>query len=79
MESQILPDIAHYLQPAAIALLVFSAIWLLPHVNFYAQLRKVPSYIYEDGGKRSTYLQSAKKLYNGGYQKVRYLTTSIRQ
>lgn len=70
MELQVSSGIARYLPTAAIGLLVFATLWLLPRINFYAQLRKIPSYIYEDGGKRSTYLQSAKKLYNGGYQKV---------
>jgi hypothetical protein len=62
---------SHTLQTVAIASLFFAVLWFLPQISFQTQLRKLPAYVYAPSSKRrTTYLQSARKLYADGYKKV---------
>jgi hypothetical protein len=70
---QTLAGMAHTLQTAAIAALIFAICAFLPKLKHRAQLAKLPVFEGSTGGEkhRQGYLKSAKDLYNEGYQKVR--------
>jgi hypothetical protein len=72
MEFQNLAGLAYTLQTAAIAALIFAACAYVPKFKYRAQLAKLPVFSGANGGEkhRQGYLNSAKVLYNEGYQKV---------
>jgi hypothetical protein len=63
----------HSLQTVAIATLFFAICWLVPKLSYHVQLAKLPVFGNEEKGEkqRQLYLNSAKKLYDEGYQKAR--------
>jgi hypothetical protein len=64
MEFQTIAGLAHTLQTAAVAALIFAACTYIPRLRQRAQLAKLPTISSE------SYLKSAKELYKEGYQKV---------
>ena len=64
--------LAHTLQTAAIAALIFAACALVPKLNYKSQLSKLPVFGAEASGEkqRQVYLQHAKRIYLEGYAKV---------
>jgi hypothetical protein len=72
MEFQNFAGLAHTLQTAAIAALIFAACAYIPKLKYRAQLAKLPVFSGANGGEkhRQGYLNSAKVLYKEGYQKV---------
>lgn len=65
--------LAHTLQTAAVAALIFAACALLPKLNYRSQLSKLPVFGAEASGEkqRQAYLQHAKKIYLEGYTKFK--------
>lgn len=65
--------LAHSLQTAVIAALILAACTLLPKLNYRSQLARLPVFGGPATGEkqRQTYLNSAKKIYLSGYEKVR--------
>jgi len=72
MDFQTLAGLAHTLQTAAIATLVFAACTYIPKLQQRVQLWRLPCFSGSIGGEkyRQGYLKSAKDLYSEGYQKV---------
>lgn len=72
MEAQYL-GLAHTLQTAAIAALIFAACALLPKLNYRSQLSKLPVFGAEASGEkqRQVFLQHAKRIYREGYVKFK--------
>lgn len=64
--------LAHTLQTAAIAALIFAVCALLPKLNYKSQLARLPVFGGSAGGEkqRQAYLKSAKRMYSDGYEKV---------
>lgn len=64
--------LAHSLQTAVVAALIFAACTLLPRLNYRSQLAKLPIFGGPATGEkqRQTYLKSAKTIYLSGYEKV---------
>jgi hypothetical protein len=64
--------LAHTVQTAVVAALIFAACALLPKFNYKSQLAKLPVFGGPATGEkqRQTYLNSAKKIYFSGYEKV---------
>ena len=65
--------LAHSVQTAVIAALIFAACAFLPKLNYKAQVAKLPVFGGPKSGEkqRQTFLNSAKKIYISGYEKVR--------
>ncbi|KAJ4994467.1 cytochrome P450 [Stagonosporopsis vannaccii] len=65
--------VAHTLQTAAIAALIFAVCALLPKLNYRSQLAKLPVFGGPASGEkqRQAYLNSAKKIYLDGYEKFK--------
>lgn len=68
---------SHTLQTIAIASLVFAVCTFLPNLQYKAQLAKIPIFGGPGSGEkqRQSYLNSAKKIYSDGYEKVRWSST----
>ena len=66
--------LAHTLQTAAVAALIFAICALLPKLNYRSHLAKLPVFGGPASGEkqRQAYLTSAKKIYFDGYEKVAY-------
>lgn len=69
--------LAHTLQTAAIAALIFAVCAALPKLNYRSQLAKLPVFGGSNVGEkqRQAYLTSAKKMYLDGYEKVSMVLT----
>ncbi|KAF2622679.1 cytochrome P450 monooxygenase-like protein, partial [Macroventuria anomochaeta] len=65
--------LAHTIQTAAIAALLFAACALLPKLNYRSHLAKLPVFGGSASGEkqRQAYLNSAKKMYLDGYEKFK--------
>ena len=65
-------ELAHILQTAAVAALLFAVCALLPKLNYRSHLTKLPVFGGPASGEkqRQAYLYSAKKMYLDGYVKV---------
>ncbi|KAH6618782.1 cytochrome P450 monooxygenase-like protein [Boeremia exigua] len=65
--------LAHTLQTAAIAALIFVVCAFLPKLNYKSQLAKLPIFGGSSSGEkqRQAYLSSAKKMYIEGYEKFK--------
>lgn len=72
MESATFTGMAHTIQTATLAALVFAVVAVIPKLLHRAHLAKLPAYSgVLDGEKhRQGYLKSAKELYSEGYRKV---------
>lgn len=64
--------LAHTLQTAAIAVLIFAVCALVPKLNYKSQLAKLPVFGGPTSGEkqRQNFLLHAKKIYFEGYEKV---------
>ncbi|KAF2190763.1 ent-kaurene oxidase [Zopfia rhizophila CBS 207.26] len=74
MGLQFLSGVSHTLQTASVATLIFVACVFISQINYKAQLARLPIIGAEAGGsekRRKVYLQSARKLYNEGYEKFK--------
>ncbi|KAE8310163.1 cytochrome P450 [Aspergillus transmontanensis] len=73
MEVQCILEILHDLETAIWAVLIFIAFALISHAHYKAQLAKLPTFDIDEGNEkwRRTYLESARRLYQGGYKKCR--------
>jgi hypothetical protein len=72
MELLTFARMAHTLQTAAIAALVFALFACIPRIKQRMQLAKLPAFTAsKDGGSHGKgYLKSAKDMYSEAYQKV---------
>jgi hypothetical protein len=66
---------SHTLQTVAFTALFLAACLLFPQVKFWLQLSKLPLLDDSSTGKkqRTAYMQSAKRMYAEGYEKVHQL------
>lgn len=73
METQNFTNIAHTLQTVGIATLIFAVCLFIPKINYRAKLARLPAFGGASSGEkqRKAYLESAKQMYNEGFQKVR--------
>ncbi|KAF2199336.1 cytochrome P450 monooxygenase-like protein [Delitschia confertaspora ATCC 74209] len=74
MELQLSSSLSHTLQTASVATVIFLACVLISQINYRAKLAKLPAFRYRTSNaeeKRQTFLRSATKLYNEGYEKFK--------
>jgi hypothetical protein len=73
MKVQAFAGLAHTLQTAAVAALIFAVCVCIPKLKHRAQLSKLPVFERAESGekRRQAYLTSAKGWYSEGYKKVR--------
>lgn len=73
-------ELAHTLQKAAVAVLIFAVCAFLPKLNYRSHMAKLPVFGGPASGEkqRQAYLNSAKKMYLEGYEKVnKYYRASL--
>ncbi|KAH7090346.1 ent-kaurene oxidase [Paraphoma chrysanthemicola] len=73
MEFQTFSGLAHTLQTAAVAALIFAVCACIPKLTYRAKLASLPTLGQSNSGEkhRQNYLSSAKSIYKEGYQKFK--------